>query len=1154
MKNISRIVILTLICLDALAQNATINGRAQDSSGSAVPKVNLIFTRKATGTRTETKTNEAGLFASPPLLPGEYSVEAFTEGFSRWTLDPMTLEVGQAKSIVIELKPKNVQETVTVVDEAPLLVTSNADRSAVMENKFVVSVPLNVRNPLQLINFSPAVVQGSSGFGTSGTNTTSQTQTNTFRINGGKSATTEILLDGAANTTALSNQAGGIPQVDAIQEFRVLTDAYAPEYGRTSGGVVSFATRGGTNEFHGTAHEFLRNSVLDSNGFNANRAGTPRQSLKRNQFGGTIGGPVILPKIYDGRNKTFFFAAYEGLRESAAGSFTGTVPTELERRGDFSQTRDVNGTPIVIYDPRTTRLDPDRPPGTIRYIRDPFPNNRIPAELLNSVGLQLLSYYPLPNQPGRGASTIDNFFSSSPSRSDQDRVDARVDHNVNENHRLMFRWNSFLNKNAPPNPYNNVAGVGATSNRLPGLNAMVQHTWVINASSVFEHHFSYAYSESQRVTPGLGFDPLQLGFTPNTVTGIREPAFPSVTTTRISGMGLGQVAKSSNRPEVYQYRAVASMLRGLHNFKFGLDYRMLAGNADFFPPLDIRAMSNFTGGPNPQAASLASGHGAADLLLGAASVTASITPFEQFRRPYFGFFVQDEWRLTPKLTLTYGLRYSFEQPFTEYKNQYTFLDLITPSPLQGSVPSIPNLRGGIGFVDQNGIGRRTQETDWNNFDPRIGIAYRLNEKTVVRSGFGLFTHPAANSIDVANGFSQRTTSFATLADGVTPAFNLAQPFPNGPLQPTGNSLGLNTLVGQSIAGPLRNQEVSYSAHWSVDVQRQLPWSFLVNIGYAANSANKLFTPVNFNQLPDSELAKGSQLLQTVPNPFFGVITDTTSPLSRSTIQQGQLLRPYPQFQNVTANGVAAGHSTYHALQMTVERRFANGLALLFAYTHSKTIDNVGEIGQAAGDVAGFMNNNCYNCDRSLSFQHVPDVIRWSVRYELPFGYGRQYLNNGWAAKILGGWSTAAFWSWDNGFPVRVQAPNDSNSFGGGVNMRPNATGVSAKPDHDIVYQDGAPYFNAAAFSRPAPFTFGNVSRTLPDVRNPGVNNWDLLIEKRFAFTERVGLDFRTEFFNAFNSVQFAGPGTNITSADFGRIFLRQVNTPRQIQFGARISF
>lgn len=716
---------------------------------------------------------------------------------------------------------------------------------------------------------------------------------------------------------------------------------------------------------------------------------------------------------------------------------------------------------------------------------------------------------------------------------------------------MMARWNSFLNVNSPPNVYGNEAGFNATSNRLPGLNAAIQHNWVLTPSTIFEHHFSYAYSESKRTTPGLGFDPLTLGFSANTVTGLREKAFPALTANRLSGMALGQVAVSANRPEVYQYRAAMTLLRGRHTIKAGLDFRMMAGNQNFIPPLDVRATSNFTAGPNPQAPSLASGHGGADLLLGAATVVATITPFEQFRRPYLAYFVQDEYRLTSRLTLTYGLRYSFEQPFVEHKDQWTYLDLSSPSPLQSQVPSIPNLRGGVGFVSPGG---RTQDSDLNNFDPRLGLAYRMNDKTVIRGGMGLFTHPGLNSIDAANGFSASTVSFPTLADGVTPLFNLAQPFPAGPIQASGRSLGLRTLVGQSIAAPLRDQQLSYSAHWSFDVQRQLPWDMLVNVGYAANAAVGLPSRVNLNQLKDADLTQGSGLLQVVSNPFLGAITDATSPLSRPTVQRGQLLRPYPQFQNVNGNGMAVGHSTYHSMQVTVERRFANGFATLFAYTKSKTIDNVGEISAVAGDVAGFMNNACYACDRSLAFQHVPDVFRWSLRYEIPFGYGRQFLNRGWAAKALGGWSTGMFWSWDNGFPIRVTAPNNSNSFGGGTNMRPNATGLKAQLPDQPVLADGVQFFNRGAFSQPAAFTYGNVSRVLPDVRSPGVNNWDLLLEKRFSFTERVGLDFRAEFFNAFNRVQFAGPGTNLQSADFGTLFLRQVNTARQVQFGARLSF
>jgi hypothetical protein len=375
-----------LLSLTVFCQTASIGGRVIDSSGSPLAGARVLIVRKATNQRADSVTSAEGFFVSPPLLPGEYRAECAVAGFATWSLDSITVEVSQNRSLTIELRPSSIQETVTVTDTAPLLITNTADRSSVMENKFVVSVPLNVRNPLQLINFSPAVVQGSSGFGTSGTNTVTNTLTNTFRINGGKSTTTEILLDGVANTTALSNQTGGIPQVDAIQEFRLLTTPYAPEYGRTSGGVVTFATRGGTNEYHGTAHNFLRNSVLDANGFNANRSRIPRQSLKRNQFGGTFGGPVLIPKLYNGKNKTFYFGAYEGLRERAAASFLGTVPTERERAGDYSASRDVNGALFVIFDPRTTRLDPDRPAGTTRYLRDAFAGNVIPAGQLNAVG------------------------------------------------------------------------------------------------------------------------------------------------------------------------------------------------------------------------------------------------------------------------------------------------------------------------------------------------------------------------------------------------------------------------------------------------------------------------------------------------------------------------------------------------------------------------------------------------------------------------------------------------------------------------------------------------------------------------------------------------------------------------------------------------
>jgi hypothetical protein len=456
----------------------------------------------------------------------------------------------------------------------------------------------------------------------------------------------------------------------------------------------------------------------------------------------------------------------------------------------------------------------------------------------------------------------------------------------------------------------------------------------------------------------------------------------------------------------------------------------------------------------------------------------------------------------------------------------------------------------VGFVGVNGVGRRTQIADRRNWDPRIGLAWEVNTKTVVRTGAGIFTSSIAPNTDSALGFSRTTTSLVAQPDGVTPLFNLSNPLPGGFLPPTGAAEGLLTNVGQSISGPRRQQRLPYQGQWSFDVQRQLPWKTVVEVGYAGTAGVALPSGVQYNQLPDQFLSLGTQLNTTVANPFLGIITDPTSILSRATVQRGQLLRPFPQFTGTGASQAPTGHSTYHAMQMRVERRFEDGLALLFAWTHAKLMDNVGDFGGFLGP-GGYANNNCFACDRSLSFYDIPDVVRLSLRYELPYGVGKPRMTRGALARVLGNWSSGLYFTWDNGTPVQVTGPNDSNSFGGG--QRPDATGQTARLE-DRKLEDGALWFNPNAFRRAPQFTFGTASRNLPDVRNPGNYNFDILIEKRVAFNERFSLDFRTELFNAFNNVIFNGPQTNVTSADFGRIRLLQANTPRQIQFGMRFSY
>jgi hypothetical protein len=668
------------------------------------------------------------------------------------------------------------------------------------------------------------------------------------------------------------------------------------------------------------------------------------------------------------------------------------------------------------------------------------------------------------------------------------------------------------------------------------------------ATTLFEQHFTYAHQESNRTPEALGFNPTSLGFNPNVVAGLTALSFPEVTASRVSSIG-PEGGLEKDYGTVFEYAAAFSQLKGRHSPKYGFDFRYFPTGLNIAQEITVTANSNFTGGPNPQAAVGNSGSGIADLLLGAGTVTSGFSPGFRYSHPYYALYAQNDYHLTTKLTLTYGLRYNLELPDREDQNQYVYLNLTSASPLNSQVNGLGNLTGGPGFVGVNGAGSRLQTAQKKNFDPRLGFAYHWNEQTVVRGGFGIFHAPPVDLANASAGFAAATTSNPAEANGVTPRFNLSNPFPQGLTQPTGNSLGLDTLLGHNISGVPQQQKISYTEQWSLDVQRQLPGNVGVTVGYVGNHGLHLYVPVNYNQLPDSALALGSQLLATVPNPFFGVITDPTSLLSAPTVQDGQLLRPHPQFLNMMATA-GIGQSSYDALQLSVEHRFSHGLALLFAYTHSKLLDNVGDYFVTAQ----LQDNNCPHCDRSVSQQDLPNVVRLSGQYELPFGHGKAFVNQGWLSRVAGGFTVGSFFTYDDGLPVAVSFPNFSNSFGGGTSMRPNATGVSTSVPGGRQMRNAGLYFNPAAFSQTLPFEFGDAPRYLADVRAPGTLNWDMLAARRIALSERVGLDFRVEFFNAFNHVQFAGPNTNISSSSFGEIFLNQTNTPREIQAGLRLSF
>jgi hypothetical protein len=1158
-----------LLCVrPAAAQNGSLSGHVVDASGTPVQGAKVEIKNASTNETSSVMTNGEGYYLFPSLTPATYTLNATAATFAKVTIADLKLEVGGSRTADLTLKSASQAQDITVTATQPELVTDVPDRGNVIESQFVENTPLNIRNPLQLVNFAQGVTAYSTD---SGNNDASEALTNTFRINGGKLATTESLLDGGTNTTMYDyNAIAAVPQVDSIQEFKVLTTAYSAEWGRTSAGVVTFATKSGSDRLHGSVYEYIRNSYTDANSFTADETHTAKPHFERNQFGFALGGPVAFPPHYhDADHRTFFFTTYEGLRQSQAGSFLYTVPTALERQGDFSKSFDANGNLIVIYDPSTTTLQPvgstactatPVAAGQTVYCRTPFAGNKITN--LDTAGMKLINSYPLPNRAGTGASSVNNYFSASPTSSIQNTVNFRFDHKFNDKHSIFAHYDWFQRYNYFGDPYGN--GLSPTSNhqRLPGDNTMLNHTWVLSPNIVFQHFFVYTHQESNRIPETLGYDPTQLGFNASVSQGLASTTFPAITSAnRLSALG-PQSGLEADGGTTYQYAASVSYLKGKHSLKFGVDYRLLSLDYHVNQLVSIAGNSNFTGGPNVEtlATEPDSGSGIADLLLGTGTVTSGIVPGYHLSHPYYAFFAQDEYHINSKLTLNYGLRYNIEQPDAEQHNQYQFLDLTSSSPLNSQVTAAGNLTGGPGFVGVNGVGSRLENAQYLNFDPRVGFAYRWDDKTVVRGGFGIFHAPSW--VNLANpasqGFAAVTTSNPALANGVTPAFNMDNPFPNGLTPVSGSTLGLDTNAGLAIGGYVRTQRVSYSNQWSLDVQRQLPGNFVVTLGYVGNSGVHLYVPVNYNQLPDADLAQGSALTASVANPFYGVITNKTSTLSSSTVRAFQLELPHPQFSTMTAYGVGSGHSDYEALQLSIEHRFSDGLALLFTYTHSKMLDNVGDYFLSGG----YQDNYCPSCDRSISQQDLPDVIRLSGQYELPFGHGKPFASHGVLAETVGGWSLGSFFTYDNGAPQQVTSPtnttNSTNVFGGGSTIRPDVTGVStAVPGgRHITIGTGqlSEYFNPAAFTATPAFTFGNARRYQETIRLPGTLNFDMLAEKKIPLPEHLAMTFRFEAFNAFNRVQLTGLTTSITSSAFGYINPTQANSPRSLQASLRVAF
>jgi len=1109
------IALAALLAASAHAQNfqAQISGTVTDSTGAVVPNAQIVARNIANGSNATTLSNQAGLYTFPALSPAEYRVTCSMHGFKTIEQGPLTLQVNQVLALDFQLQPGATSEQIVVTGAPPPLDTADASLGQVVTTRSIEGLPLNFRDPMALIGLTPGVTFGSGFSDGTGINVGRNFFRSDFNVGGGRSGSQEILLDGVPNTTPDINRALINPPVDSVQEFKVQANSYDAEFGRTSGSIVNVITKPGTNALHGVAYDFERHSVLDANNFFNNQKGLANPSFQRHQFGVDLGGPII-------KDKWFFFGDYEGLRQGFPGTTISTVPTDLQRRGDFSQTFASNGALIQIYDPSTLVTLQN---GTRR--RSQFPGNVVPTSRFDPVAANTLPFLPGPNAAGAAVTGQNNYIYSANTITNSDKGDIRSDFNPTEKTRMFFRFSrqgdERIRTGNLPLP---AGGGGFTYDDY--TQALTDITHVFSPTLVTDVQFSFGRGLAQQVGASNGFDLTKLGYSSAYASQL-TPQFPIFTIGDVVGTSNGGDSFTQYQPRnVFVARGSVNSLHGKHGLKFGGEWRGL-----HFNEAQLNAASGtfnfgrtFTQGPDPITSSTTSGYGLASFLLGtpASGSINRVNPIST-RGSYYGLFVQDDWRVTSHLTLNLGLRWDVTLGNQEKYNRLAYFDPGAANPL-GAAAGLSSLTGLLQWTGQTNPGNQ-QQTDWNNFGPRVGFAYSPDGKTVIRGGYGIAYIPRTvqgNGGGAVEAF--RTTTMLATIDGVTPANFVSNPFPGGIL-PALNDRDPLANTGSTVTAPYYGNHDGYSQSWSGGVQRELPWGLVLDTYYWGNKGTGLQETWNVNQMPDQYLSLGSRLNDQVPNPFYNVITSGS--LNGTTVSRQQLLRPFPQYtgnNGVTRVYIPAGNSTYHAVTGKVERRLSSTLTFTAQYTFSKAIDDV----RTPVDV--------YNrrLEKSLSAFDTPHQFVFSGVYRLPFGRGR----------IWGGWDLNGILRLQSGQPVTISPAGGSRSG--------NNNGQSAKLDNPTIDR----WFNPSVFSPTPANTYPTVGPYLPDVFTDATKNIDAVIVKTFEFglrDKRITAQFRSEFYNLFNHPQFAAPNGTQSSQSFGTV-TSQFNNPRDIQFGLKLKF
>ncbi|MBI4909417.1 MAG: TonB-dependent receptor [Acidobacteria bacterium] len=1138
-------VCLCAVALPAFAQatSGQITGTVVDATAAAVPGASISVSNDQTGLKRQAESNERGAYFFPLLPPGTYRVSVVKAGFRPMTRTGLELAVDQTARIDFLLEVGAVAETVEVSANAAAVDQDTSALGQLIDSAKVSNIPLNGRSPFRLVQLTTNVLTAPSANGQFADVPVNTTDDSMISINGGRARANEVLIDGIPSTTGFVNQMTTIPNVDSTQEFKVQSNNLSAEWGRFGGGVINVSTKSGTNQVHGSVYEYLRNSAFDANEFFNRRAGNATPAFRMNQFGYSAGGPVVVPKLYNGKNRTFFFTDYQGTRWRRGDVFIATLPTALQRSGNFTQTLTQRGQQMIVYDPFSTRTDPAN---TVRFLRSAIPGNIIPASQIDPIGAKMASFYPAPTSAGDPITGTNNFISNAPRGIDQANIGSRIDHSFAQAWRMFGRFAFNRSTLAQPDTFGNAATTGVGANGRLYLNnytAGIDNTVTLSPSTVLNVRYGYARFFWARNTRSYGFDQRELGIPTSLVSQISTSLYPVISVEGFSGQGGGSVLRTGL--DTHSLLGSLARLSGKHNWKAGFDIRMHRshlfnlGNGGGTYAFN-RAM---TRGPDPNTVTETGGIGFASMLLGTpSSGSINIAAGNSIQNFYYAGYLQDDIRLTRRLTLNIGIRYETESPYSERRNQINWYDFALDSPVKNA--AYPNLKGALTFAGADN--RTVYAWDRNNIAPRAGFAYTVNSKTVVRGGGGLFFAPygisdAGEGYVPSAGFTSSTPLTASL-DGVTPYRTLKNPYPDGLIQPTRSELGARTYLGQGISAWDQNAVTPYALQWNLDVQRSFGKSLLIDAAYSGSRGVNLNRVREFNALDPQYLALGTGLQTLVDNPFYPQIP--TGALAQQRVQRRQLLLPYPQFTSVQLINNSSANSVYHSLALKFEKRTSKGVSFLASYTAAKLISDVrNSLGANGNNLNAGLNTSVQNwydlrSERAVAEIDAAQNLTTSFVAELPFGSGR----------LLSGWQVSGVYTVRSGYPLVLSA-----TIANGGN-RPNSTGTSANLGGGRSRNDQVTrWFDTTAFTQPAAFTFGNVSRTLPDVRGPGYWNVDLSLLKNTKLKENVLLQFRAEYFNVLNHPNFWQPNTAFNSQQFG-----QLNTttglPRVGQLALKLLF